>query len=111
MTRKFDPSKSLVKPDKLQDFLREEIVEDIQSVPGIGRVAAESMAEDGIHTTYQLIGKFLSFCDGSTTQQVCDNFWLWLSEHRVAGWRSGVTEAIAEKANMMIPGIYNAEDL
>ena len=111
MARKFDPSKSLVNSDKLQDFLREELVQDIRSVPGIGPKAAESMAEDGVRTTYQLIGKFLSFCDGSTTQEACDNFWSWLGEHKVAGWRSGVTEAIAEKTNMMIPGIYNAEDL
>ena len=30
------------------------------SVPGIGEVAKKTLAEDGIHNTWELIGKFLS---------------------------------------------------
>ena len=95
--------------DKFYDFMREEVVEDIRSVPGIGPHEAESMAEAGVTSTYQLIAKFLSYRGkGVTAQETGDKFWDWLGEHKVLYTRSHVTEAIAEKACLCMPGICNS---
>ena len=107
----YDPSRSLVGPDKLSDFLRSPLERKITSVPGIGKVVAASMAEEGITTSYQLVGKFLSIIgENTSTADACDEFWAWLSTHKVTGYRSGVTECIAEKVNVMIPGLYSSDE-
>jgi hypothetical protein len=65
--------------------------------------------------TYQLIAKFLSFkgadTSGNTIQTVehCDRFWYWLKDVGIVSHRSGVVNAIAEKCNTWIPGIYDSD--
>jgi hypothetical protein len=111
MASGFDPNKSLINGDKLQDFLRSPLEPEITSIPGIGPKTAESMAEENITTSYQVIGKFLSLIgENTSTADACDEFWAWLSTHNVKGYRSGVTECIAEKVNMMIPGLYSSDE-
>ena len=61
----FDVNRSQVNDDQLATFLRAEVEEDIQSVPGVGPAASKTLGassdgEAGVKTTYQLIGNFLS---------------------------------------------------
>ena len=106
-TLKYDPARSRVAEDKLRDFIGAPIEADLTSVPGIGPATAANLAADGIQTTYQLIGKYLSFCsEGADTQTVCDQFVEYLASMGVKGYRSGITECIAERVNVMIPGLY-----
>ena len=80
----FDPNRSRVSDTQLAEFLAGEIVEDIQSVPGIGPKAAQRLAEEvegdqPIQTTHQLIGKFLSLRGpGMNQHQHCDAMWYYL---------------------------------
>lgn len=66
-------------------------------------------------TTYQLIGKFLMLKGpddaGTTVQTVehCDRFWYWLKEMGIDSHRSGIVNAIAEKCNTWLPGLYHGE--
>lgn len=107
---KFNPSKSQVSANTLAKFLKGEIDEDIQSVPGIGPKAAELLAggTDPVKTTYQLIGIFLLLRgEGMTSEEHCQAFYDWLSEIKgITAYRSGIVVAIAERVNLMIPGIY-----
>lgn len=109
---KFDPSKSQVSAEALAKFLKDEISEDITSVPGIGpagkKLLATAAADDpAIETTYQLVGKFLMLRkQDMTSKEHCDAMYDWLCAKGIKTHRSGIIVAIAEKANTMIPGIY-----
>ena len=111
----YDEARSQVSDDKLSEWLTAEIVEDLQSVPGVGAKAAEKLAkemgdEPGVTTTYQLLGKFLSFRGaGMDSQAVCDAMWHWLNSKGVSSHRAGIVHCIAEKVNLFCPGMYDAQ--
>lgn len=92
-----------------------QIQQEIGSVPGIGPAAAKKLAEGTeddapVETTYQLIGKFLSLRGaGMTSKEHCDAMWFWLQAKGVASHRAGIVHCIAEKTNLMMPGIYELE--
>lgn len=107
----FDINKSRVSDDKLSEFLASPVVTDITSVPGIGDATAEKLAEDNIKSTHQLIGIFLTLKDpGMTQRQHCDAMWFYLQALDINSYRSGIVHCIAEKTNIMIPGIYGDDD-
>lgn len=68
---------------------------------------AKSMPGDApVETTHQLIGKFLTLRGkGMTPQQHMDAFWFYLKERGLSSHRAGIVDAIAQKVNVMIPGI------
>lgn len=97
------------------DFMRAKITGDITEVPGIGPAAAAKLAtgdpDDRITTTYQLIGKFLSFKDqGVTAVEHTNRFWYFLQEKEISAHRSAIVKAVAEKVNGMMPGVYEASE-
>ncbi len=47
----------------------------------------------------------------TTTQEHCDAFWRWLDSRGINSHRAGIVKAIAEKVNVMMPGIYDENDL
>ncbi len=108
----FDVNRSQVNDEQLATFLRSEVDEDIQSVPGVGpaaqkKLAASSDGEAGVKTTYQLIGKFLSLRDPDmTSDELCEAMFQWLKLKGINAFRSGIVHSIAEKTNLMMPGIY-----
>ncbi len=87
--------------------------QDITSAPGIGaatatKLAAECEGDSPVTTTYQLIGKFLSLKgQGMTTKMHCDAMWHWLNARGINSHRAGIVHAIAERTEVMMPGIYN----
>lgn len=107
----------------MQDFLRGQIKGEIQEVPGIGPAAAKRLAagdeeSERITNTFQLIGKFLML-KGAEDEESDDKapiaagehvnrFWHWLAEKDVKSHRSAIVQAIAEKMNQSLPGIYDA---
>jgi len=87
-------------------------------VPGIGDKAIKALAEDShpenrITNTFQLIGKFLMLKGPDNAyEQVdvvdhMDKFWDFLQSKGIDAFRSGIVQCIAEKANILIPGLYN----
>ena len=63
MSQSFNPQNSKVADDTLGDFVRGAIEEALTSVPGIGPATETKLREEGITSTFQLIGKFLSMKD------------------------------------------------
>jgi hypothetical protein len=107
----FDPQKSKVSAEALARFLTDAINENITSVPGIGpaaqqRLATEVAGDSAVETTYQLIGKFLSLkSKGMTPKDHMNAFWFYLQSRGIDSHRSGIVLSIAQKVDLMMPGI------
>lgn len=67
-------------------------------IPGIGPVAVKILAEQGVSTSFGLIGKFLMFKEeGVECVDHCDRFWLWLKAIGINSSRGSITQSIAER--------------
>ncbi len=116
------PSQSQISENSLADFLRSPIIGDLIEVPGISPSNAKLLNRGGdvtdrITNTYQLIGKFLMLktLDKETNsyitqKQHCNAFYDYLKNKGITSHRHSIVLAIAEKANTLLPGIYDAND-
>ena len=104
----YDPGKSQVSDSSLAQFLENEINSDLISVPGIGPKSAEKLNTNGISTTYQLIGTFLTLKQlEDTSQDHCDRMWHWLQSCGIDTYRSGIVQCLVEKCEIMMPSLYD----
>lgn len=117
----YDPKRSRVSDDKMNEFMRQTITGDLTEVPGIGPAAVVKLAQsdvdgDVVTNTFQLIGKFLMLKgpdrgdDKVGTREHMEKFWYWLQEKGISSHRSGIVRCIAERMNAMMPGIYDAAE-
>lgn len=108
----FDLNRSRISLNTLAEFLASPITEDLLSVPGVGEATVERLKTDGITTTHQLLGAYLRVCDKDfDSKQRSDAFWFYLQALKVSGGtRSTIVHAIAERINIMIPGMYKEDD-
>lgn len=106
----FHPERSRVGADTMGEWLRKEISGDLSEVPGVGPASVTAFKANGVSTTYQLFGKFLSLKDEDVgSVEHCERFYLWLnSVGTAAGSRGAVVLAVAEKLNMTFTGLYDA---
>lgn len=83
----------------------------LPQVPGVGEATEKKLREAGITTTFQLIGKYLSFKeDGVGPVEHADRFYFWLkSLGTPGGFRAGIVHSIAEKLNVTFVGIYDPD--
>lgn len=118
MAQTYDPRRSNVKEESLATFIRAPITGDLTEVPGIGKAAVSALSSgddpnEKITNTYQLIGKYLMLKgpdDGEnkvSCVEHCDKFWAFLQSKGVNAYRSGIVQCIAEKCNILLPGIYD----
>jgi hypothetical protein len=64
----------------------------------------------GIYTSFALIGKFLELKGQNVgSAEHCQRFYLWLKDIGVNSSRADVVMCIAEKADLIFPGIYDRE--
>ena len=109
----YDPNRTRVSDDTHANWLRSPLKGDITEVPGLGIATATKMAtcEDKITTTYQLLGKYLSFKGKDVgTIEHADRFYYWLELIGTpTGHRSSVVRSIAEKLQLQFPDIYDAD--
>lgn len=106
----FDPRRSNSNPDALASFIRSPLVKNITSVPGVGEKNQKILKKDGISTTHQLIGKFLSLSEEDTDSvELCDKFYFWLQSIGVSAYRGSIVSAIAEKLNILAPNMYDSK--
>ena len=104
----YDPGKSQVSDSSLAQFLENEINHDLISVPGIGPKSAEKLNKEGIASTYQLIGTFLTLKQlEDTSQDHCDRMWHWLQSCGIDTYRSGIVQCLVEKCEIMMPSLYD----
>jgi len=94
----------------LGDFISSPIDDNLTSVPCIGTATVRKLNDAGVHSTTQLLGCFLTYKHPSlTVQEHCDAFYAFLRQAGITSTAAAVTLCVAEKANSMIPGIFNAE--
>lgn len=107
----YDPNRTRVSDDTQAQWLRSPIKGNVTEVPGIGNATATLLAEceDNITTTYQLLGKYLSFKEHNvSTIEHADRFFYWLEYIGTpTGHRSSIVRAIAEKLQLQFPDIYD----
>ncbi len=115
----YDPEKSRISEDTLANFLRATLTGDLTEVPGISRCAVRQLGsgDEKITNSFQLIGKFLSLKTNikKTNKMIsviehCNVFNEWLTSKGIYSHCVGITMAIAEKTNTMIPGMYDPDE-
>ena len=109
MSTGFHPERSRVGDDTMGDWIHKEVTGVLTDVPGIGPASVKALKEQGITTTYQLFGKFLSLKEEQVgSVELADRFWFWLdSAGTASGSRAAVVLAVAEKLNLSFPGLYD----
>jgi hypothetical protein len=103
----FDINSSRVSDSTLAHFLAGPIPNNLLDVPGIGPSAVEKLKVDNVESPIQLLGIFLTMKAPDMTQtQHCNAMWFYLQELGINSSRSCIVHCIAEKANLLIPGIF-----
>ena len=101
----YDPRKSKVSDDTMENWKNTPTQADLSTVPGLGpagirQLAASDDDDDKITNTYQLFGKFLMLKGGNDDEQVCspiehtEKFWYWLKNRGINAHRSAIVTAI-----------------
>lgn len=109
-TNCFDPRRSNFNPDALAAFIRAPIIKELRSIPGVGPKNKEILQNNGIFTTHQFMGKFLSLSEEETDcVELCDKFYFWLQLIGVHSHRGAIITALGEKLAIIVPGIYDSE--
>jgi len=115
----YDPRKSKVSDDVMENWRVTPVTGDLNDVPGIGPAAIKKLAEgqtpdDMITNTYQLFGKFLMLKgpdqDGRKVESYehTEKFWYFLKNKGISAHRSAIVKAVAEKAATFFRDIYDA---
>jgi hypothetical protein len=110
----YDPAKSHVTDEALQEFIQHPDIMDLTKVPGIGPATAKALSESKVkdmfhvNTGYALIGCYMALVEPSMTQQRhCDLFVEFLHHHGVKGNLHTICSAIANRAAIAFPAIYD----
>ena len=103
-----------VPDENLAEFILNPIDPDIKSIPGMVKNLnyKEKLNNIGILNTYNLLGTFLLLKeDNQSVQQHCDAMYRFLKNAGITRYLSGIVVCIAEKADVMMPGICNLDTL
>ena len=123
MSTAYKPSATRTSDDTIATFITAELEESLTQVPGVGPKNEEILRANDITTTYQLLGKFLTFkgevrvafcnswpafhvdhavifAQGANVTAVCDSFYSWLKEIGVNSSRASIIKACAEKVTL-----------
>lgn len=116
----YDPSLTSTSPEDLELWLKSEITDDLSRVPGVGfdtnqeRLKEGTNQEEGmksISSTFQLLGSYLFLREkGMDNVANAEAFNQYLSKKGITSHRNCITQAVAEKINVLIPGTYKASD-
>jgi len=103
---------TMVTETALANFIMAPVEDDLTTVPGIGPITAGKLRDAGVHSTTQLIGCFLTYKHPAlSVQEHCDAFYTFLRKAGISSSAASITLCVAEKANAMIPGIFDAEQV
>ena len=103
---------SVMKEGSLARWLEAPITSDLSIVPGIGPANKKLIEAEGITNTFQLFGKFLLLkADGLSSQGHMDATYEWLASLKVNSQRAVICLALAEKASILMPNVFNREEL
>ena len=81
-------------------------------MPGIGPATAQKLKDNGISTTFALIGKYLMLKEeGVGAIEHAARFYFWICSLQLHGAsRAGIVHSIGEKMAIQFPGIYDADE-
>jgi hypothetical protein len=109
----YDPARSRVSDEKMQQWKTTRITGNLIEVPGIGPQAVKLLAnsdQEGecVTNTYQLFGKYLML-KGPNVDPIehAEKMWYWLKNRGINSCRSGIVRSIAEKAATFFPELYD----
>ncbi|CAB1105508.1 unnamed protein product [Ectocarpus sp. CCAP 1310/34] len=109
----FHPRRSTTSDNQLAEFIAGPITGITTEVPGIGLVTMETLArgDEPINRTHQLFGIFLALSpDEPDCAEHCNRFKYWLQDKNVGPrFLDEIVEAIAEKTQTWIPGVFSAD--
>jgi hypothetical protein len=110
MSQGFDPSRSRESLHSMPEWIMKEITGNILEVPGVGKTTSKLLAANGITTTYCLLGKYLMLKEDDVGPvELADKFWYYLNSiNTPLGYRSVIVLSVAEKLNIIFPGIYDS---
>jgi hypothetical protein len=109
----FDPNRSRVSFNRMEEWRNCVISGDLLQVPGIGNAAVRLLDERAdITNTYQLFGKYLQLKgpepEAMTDPVIhADKVWMWLKGLGINSNRSSIVVALGEKMSQTFPGIYD----
>ena len=104
----YDPRKSSVDDDVIEEFIKAPLSREIQSVPGIAMGNARIFLDEGVVTPHQLIAVYLAMSgDTDDPVELSYRFYLWLQMIGINSNRNTIVEVVARKANSWVPGIYD----
>ena len=107
----FHPKNMRVKESTVAEFIMAPMEESLQSVPGVKTSNEKILKEEGVTTTFQLVGKYLSLKDENVDGvELADRFYYWLQSIGVNAFRATIVGSIGEKASTWMPGVYNSSD-
>mmetsp|Transcript_29238 Transcript_29238/g.70476 ORF Transcript_29238/g.70476 Transcript_29238/m.70476 type:complete len:134 (+) Transcript_29238:147-548(+) len=116
----YDPKKSKVSDNTMENWRTSQTEPDLNSVPGIGPAAIKILKDldepCSITNTYQLFGVFLTMKGPGSSEgaievdpvEHTEAFWYWLQNIGIKSHRSAIVKAIAEKSATFFAGIYDA---
>ena len=111
----FNPNKgSKVSDDALQQFTFNNLSGDLSEIPGVGPSTVVIFKNADITTTFQLIGKFLSFKgEGVDSIEHCDAFFNYIKGGLKVPPANcpKIVHCIASLMNLKFDGLYDAEKL
>jgi len=101
----YDPNKSQINEDTLATFLQGELEAELTSLPGLGPASKQLLLHEGIHTTFQLVGKYCSFVGENKAMTPQDRMFYWFKSIGISSHRNTIINAISEKISIMLPEI------
>ena len=106
----FNPNKTHISDGAMSVWLNSPVSDEITSIPGIAEGNADSLAENGIHTVWQLMGVFLSLKGPEVgSVELCERFYQQIKSYGIKNKRGEIVVAIASKLNNTFPGLYKPE--
>ncbi len=110
-------SKSAANDASVASWIDGPLSPELELVPGVGSASTDAFREAGVSNAYQLVGYFLMLKNkGSTVQEHMDLFYRWLrfKDEGGVGLKANahtIARAVAERVNLMCPGIYDEKKL
>ena len=113
--RHYNPANSTISSEQMNHFLSASFSSNLEDIPGVGKAANDHFMHPSenpelcpIFNAYQLYGKFFSL-KGNAVDSVahCELFFKWLVNKGINHNTSNIVQAVATRANLMMPGIYD----
>lgn len=109
----YHPHNSNINRETLDSFVSATLSGNLSEIPGVGPNAERILNANDIDTSYQLLGKYMSFKgEGVDIVDHHDQFHEWLVEIGIPSgfWSTCIVKAVACKMDDRFPGLYSEDE-